>query len=170
MPEPRSRRGSTITIRSRRLTVSRPSPTTPASALPRRSPAASRLRSGHRDRGNRAIRIEVIRAVEIDGIDVAARHELLQIDHFRAFDVERLQFLGSECDELAALIQSDFLVRGLSLRLYRSRITRPERGPIRWKYPSKLMVVSEALPRASPNSTLNRTDPLFAPVGFGFTN
>jgi hypothetical protein len=55
------------------------------------------LRSGHRDKGNTGCR-------NIDGIDVAARHELLQIDHLRAFNVERLQFFRGECDELAAFV------------------------------------------------------------------
>jgi hypothetical protein len=65
-------RGSTITIRSRRRSVRRPSPTTPASG---------HRRTDHPQRCDcdPAIGIEVIRTVEIDGIDVAARHELLQI-------------------------------------------------------------------------------------------
>src|SRR5260370_36981704 len=76
-------RGSTITIRSRRRSVRRPSPTTPC---------LGHCRTDYPQRldCDRAIGIEVIRAVEIDGIDIAARHELLQIDHLGAFDVERL--------------------------------------------------------------------------------
>jgi hypothetical protein len=74
-----------------------PSPTRPASAI-----AARITRSVSTAIGPSGI--EVIRTVEIDGIDVAARHELLQIDHVRAFDVERFQFLGGECNELAALV------------------------------------------------------------------
>ena len=35
--------------------------------------------------------MEIIRAVEIHGIDIVRRHELLQIGHLRAFDIERLQ-------------------------------------------------------------------------------
>src|SRR5580700_6216224 len=66
--------GSTMTMRSRRLRVSRPSPTTPASAI------AAPDHPERLDR-DRTIGMEIIRAVEIDGIDIVTRHELLQIDH-----------------------------------------------------------------------------------------
>ena len=36
------------------------------------------------------------------GIEIAPRHKLFGIDHLRAFDVERLQFLGGERDEMAS--------------------------------------------------------------------
>jgi len=60
MPVPR---GSTATIRSRRLSVRGPSPTTPASAIARADHPEHFLR-------HRAIRVEVIGGVEIDGIEV----------------------------------------------------------------------------------------------------
>ena len=43
---------------------------------------------------DRAIGVEVIRTVEINGIDLAARYEPLQIDHLLALDIKRLQLLG----------------------------------------------------------------------------
>src|ERR1700730_12308884 len=51
---------------------------------------------------DRTIGMEMIRALEIGRIDLVTRHELLQIDHLRAFDIERLQLLGGEGDEFAA--------------------------------------------------------------------
>src|SRR5580704_14015361 len=67
-------RGSTITIRSRRLRVRRPSPTTPGLGYGR----ADNPERRHRDR---TIGIDVIRAVEIDRIDAGAR-KLLQVYDF----------------------------------------------------------------------------------------
>jgi hypothetical protein len=75
----------------------RPIPTTPASSH-RRADHPERL-----DR-DRAIGIDVIRGVEIDGIEFTARDKLLQIDDLRAFDIKRLQLLRGERDELTALI------------------------------------------------------------------
>src|ERR1700730_18161903 len=83
----------------------------PHETLPRRRIASEpddsglgHCRADHPERldRDRTIGIEIIRAVEIDGIDIVRRHELLQIDHLRAFDIERLQLLGGEGDELAA--------------------------------------------------------------------
>jgi hypothetical protein len=65
----------------------------PASAI-----AADYLKRFDRDR---AIRIEVIRAIEVNGSSSSRATELLQVDDLRAFHVERLQF--RRCDELAAL-------------------------------------------------------------------
>jgi hypothetical protein len=64
-----------MTIRSRRLRVRGPSPTDTG------------LGHGHADNPerlhrDRTIGIDVIRAVEIDRIDVVARHKLLQIYDF----------------------------------------------------------------------------------------
>src|SRR5580692_1245271 len=66
--------GSTMTMRSRRLRVSRPSPT---------DAGLGHCRADHPQRldRDRTIGMEIIRAVEIDGIDIVTRHELLQIDH-----------------------------------------------------------------------------------------
>jgi len=55
----------------------------------------------HRDR---TIEVKVVRTVEINGIDVATRHEALQIYDLSALDIERLQLLGGECNELAAAV------------------------------------------------------------------
>jgi hypothetical protein len=115
-------RGSTITIRSRRLRVSRPSPTTPTSAI-----AAPITRSVSTAIG--PLGIEVIRAVEIDGIDVVARHELLQIDDLRAFDVERLQFRWGKRDELAALVFVTLDDLSFLYLLAGAGIVRPQRDP-----------------------------------------
>jgi hypothetical protein len=60
--------------------------------------AADYLKRFDRDR---AIRIEVIRAIEVNGSSSSRGTELLQVDDLRAFHVERLQF--RRCDELAAL-------------------------------------------------------------------
>ena len=78
---------------------------------------------------DRAIGIEVIRAVEIDEIDVAARHELLQIDHLRAFYVEGLQFLSGEGNELATLVFVTFDDLFFLDLLPSARIVRPQRDP-----------------------------------------
>src|SRR6516225_8010810 len=83
-------------------------PLTPAE---RQTPYSDDTCLGHRradyrqrlDR-DRTVRVEVIQRVKIDGIDVAARHERFQIDHLRALDIERLQLLGGERDELAAIV------------------------------------------------------------------
>ena len=83
-------------------------PLTPAE---RQTPDSDDTRLGHRradhpqrlDR-DRAVWVEVIRRIKIDGVDVAARHERFQIDHLRALDIERLQLLGGERDELAAIV------------------------------------------------------------------
>jgi hypothetical protein len=117
-------RGSTITIRSRRLSVSRPIPTTPCLGY---------CRADHPQRldRDRAVGIEVIRAVEIDGIDVAARHELLQIDHLRTFHVEGLQFLRHECDELAGFVFVTFDDLFFLHNLASAGIVRPQRDPSR---------------------------------------
>ena len=109
-------------IRSRRLSVRRPMPTTPASAIPAPITPERFLRE-------RAIGIKVIRAFKVDGIEFATQHKLFQIDHLRAFDVERLQFLGGEGHELAAIIFVAFDDLGLIDLLTRSRIMRPNRDP-----------------------------------------
>src|ERR1700738_128021 len=80
-------RGSTTTIRSRRLRVRRPSPTTPTLAI------AAPITRKRLDR-DRAIGIDEVRAVEIDRIDVATRYKLLQVDDLCAFDIERLHLVG----------------------------------------------------------------------------
>jgi hypothetical protein len=65
---------TTMTICSRRLRVRRPRPTTAAWAI-----AAPITRSAATAIG--PIGLDVVRAVEIDRIDVAARYKLLQVDN-----------------------------------------------------------------------------------------
>src|ERR1700732_1340263 len=57
---------------------------------------------------NRTIGIDVVRAVEIDRIDVAAWYKFLQVDDLCAFDIERLQLVGGEGEELAAAVFVSF--------------------------------------------------------------
>jgi hypothetical protein len=119
MPAPQ---GSTATIRSRRLSVRGPSPTTPASGHRRADHPERFLR-------HRAIRIEVIGGVEIDGIEVTPWHKLFEVDDLRAFDIECLQFLGGKRDELAATVFVTFDdFRLVNLRTC-PRIMRPDRDP-----------------------------------------
>src|SRR5437762_10304688 len=94
MPAPR---GSTMTGRSRRLKVTRPIPTSPASAIA----APITRKCLNRDR---AIRINIIRVTEIHRVDLGARHEGFEVDDLRAFHVECLELGGREGDELAALV------------------------------------------------------------------
>ena len=119
MPVPR---GSTATIRSRRLSVRRPSPTTPC---------LGRRRADHPERflRHRAIRVEVIGSVEIDGIELTPWHKLRQVDDLRAFDVECLQFLGGKRDELTATVFIALDDLRLINLLTRSRIMRPDSDP-----------------------------------------
>src|SRR5438270_146867 len=78
---------------------------------------------------DRTIGMEIIRAVEIDGIDIIRRHELLQIDHLRAFDIERLQLLGGEGDEFAAGVFVSIYDLTLVDLLAGCGIMRPKRDP-----------------------------------------
>src|SRR5438874_5955093 len=78
---------------------------------------------------DRTIGMEIIRAVEIDGIDIIRRHELLQIDHLRAFDIERLQLLGGEGDEFAAGVFVSIYDLTLVDLLASCGIMRPKRDP-----------------------------------------
>src|SRR5690349_1108706 len=94
MPAPR---GSTMTGRSRRLKVTRPIPTSPASAIA--APITRNVSTA-----DRPIRIDVIRGAEIYRVDLGARHESLNVDDLRAFHVERFELGGREGDELAALV------------------------------------------------------------------
>src|SRR6202023_3707770 len=82
----------------------------------------------HFDR-DRGVRIKVVRAVEIDRIQVVPRNKLLEIDHLRAFDIERLQFLGGERDELAATVFVSFHDLAFVDLLAGSGIMRPKRDP-----------------------------------------
>src|SRR6202022_2136798 len=63
-------------------------------------------RADHPERLDRdwTIGIDVVRAVEIDRIDVAARYKLLQVNNLCAFDVECLQLLSGEGEKLAAAV------------------------------------------------------------------
>ena len=78
---------------------------------------------------HRAIRVEVIGGVEIDGIEVILWDKLFEVDDLRAFDVECLQFLGGKRDELAATVFVTFDDFRLLDLLARSRIMRPDTDP-----------------------------------------
>src|ERR1700730_13210341 len=88
MPVPR---GSTATIRSRRLIVRRPIPTTPR--ISHRCP-------DHPDRLDRhlAIGVEVIGAVEVHRVEFAAGDKHLQVDDLGTLQIERLQLVRRERD------------------------------------------------------------------------
>jgi hypothetical protein len=48
--------------------------------------------------------MEVVGAVEIDRVDIAAGHEHLQVDDLRALQIEHLQLVRCERDVFAAVI------------------------------------------------------------------
>jgi hypothetical protein len=76
-----------------------------------------------------AVGIEVIRAIEVDWVDVAAGDKHLQVDDLGTLHVERLQLVRRERYELAALIlvsPDDVLFLDF---LAGARIVRPERDP-----------------------------------------
>jgi hypothetical protein len=112
-------------MRSRRLSVRRPSPTIPVSAI-------AALDHLIRLRGDRTVRIDVVRRAEIERVDISARHEGGEVDSFRAFDVERLQLLWRERDELSAVVLVAFPhLATLDLRAA-VRIMRAQRDPGGW--------------------------------------
>src|SRR5690349_8026407 len=62
-----------------------------------------RADASHGFDGDRAIRIEVVRRIEVEG-RFPPWHERFQVNHFRAFDIERLQLLRREGHELSAFV------------------------------------------------------------------
>jgi hypothetical protein len=92
----------------------------------RRPGDRSCLKGVHRDG---AVGIEVVGAVEVNGINFAAWHKFLQVYNLGAFDIERLQLIRRERDELAALVfvaLDDLLLLDFFAG---ARIVRAERDP-----------------------------------------
>src|SRR6202040_1228317 len=77
----------------------------------------------------RTFGIDVVRALEIDRIDVAPRYKLLQVDDLCALDIERLHLVGGEGEELAEAVFVSFEDLALVDLLAGSGIVRPERDP-----------------------------------------